>query len=126
MATVDLGDGNDQLDSSASNCLPNLTTADSVTNAQGKTTVSFAPASGGLTNPTTLDFYHRQFVTEIANWSDAEKAEWNAHIDEIVADLAAEGITVETEEIAPGVYDIVWTDDVEVAIDDVEREELDA
>ncbi len=35
------------------------------------------------------DFYHQRFLDEVAAWSDAEKAEWNAHIDEMVADLAA-------------------------------------
>ncbi len=66
------------------------------------------------------DFYHQRFLEEIANWSDAEKAEWNAHIEEIVADLATNGITVETEVIAPGVYDIVWTEDVEMALEGLE------
>ena len=40
----------------------------------------------------------------------------------MVADLAANGITVETEEIAPGVYDIVWTEDVEMAFDGLQGE----
>ncbi|MCP3975065.1 MAG: hypothetical protein GY720_11300, partial [bacterium] len=56
------------------------------------------------------DFYESQWTDELAGWSDAEKAEWNAHIDEIVAEFTADGITVETEEIAPGVFDIVWSD----------------
>ncbi len=66
------------------------------------------------------DFYRQLFADEIAGWSDEEKAEWNAEIDEWVAELAAEGITVETEEIAPGVYDIVWTEELELALIELE------
>ncbi|MDJ0952235.1 MAG: hypothetical protein QNJ81_01025 [Acidimicrobiia bacterium] len=66
------------------------------------------------------DFYRQQFADELVGWSDEEKAEWNAAIDAFVAELAAEGITVETEEIAPGVYDIVWTEDIEKALWELE------
>ena len=67
-------------------------------------------------------FYAEQFAAEIAAWTDEEKAEWNAEIDEFVADLAADGITVETTEIAPGVRDIVWTEELEKALWDLEDE----
>ena len=66
------------------------------------------------------DFYQQLFADEVASWSDAEKAEWNTGIDEFVAELAAEGIVVETEEIAPGVYDIVWTEELEEALIELE------
>jgi hypothetical protein len=62
------------------------------------------------------DFYRQLFADEVAGWSDEEKAEWNAEINELVAELEADGITVETEEIAPGVYDIVWTEELEQAL----------
>ncbi len=58
------------------------------------------------------EFFMARFREEVASWSDEEKAQWNADIDALVAELAAEGITVETEEIAPGVYDVVWTDEI--------------
>ena len=66
------------------------------------------------------DYYTAQFAGEVAEWTDEEKAEWNAEIDAFVAELAAEGITVETTEIAPGVRDIVWTDELEDALWDLE------
>ena len=66
------------------------------------------------------DFYSQMFADEVAGWSDEEKAEWNAEIDAFVAELEAEGITVETEEIAPGVYDIVWTEELEIKLWDLE------
>lgn len=53
-------------------------------------------------------FEREQFAAEVAGWTDEEKAEWNAEVDEIVAFLAGIGITVETEEIAPGVRDVAW------------------
>ncbi len=62
------------------------------------------------------DFYEAEFAAEVATWTDEEKAEWNAETDELVTDLAADGITVETAEIAPGVRDIVWTEDLEKAL----------
>lgn len=66
-------------------------------------------------------FYQERFIDEVATWSDAEKAEWNAGIDEFVAELVAEGITAETEEVAPGVFDIVWTDELEEALCDLDE-----
>ncbi len=66
------------------------------------------------------DFYSQRFADEVAGWSDEEKAEWNAEIDAFVAELEAEGITVETEEIALGVYDIVWTEDLEKMLWEIE------
>ncbi len=71
-------------------------------------------------------FYMAQFAEEVAGWSDEEKAEWNAGVDEFVADLAAEGITVETEEIAPGVRDIVWTDELEEALYDYDMADIES
>ncbi len=53
-------------------------------------------------------FEREQFAAEVAGWTDEEKAEWNAEVDEIVAFLAGIGIAVETEEIAPGVRDVAW------------------
>ena len=67
------------------------------------------------------EFYRQQFADEVAGWSDAEKAEWNAGIDEFVAEMAELGITVEIEEIAAGVYDIVWTEELEEALFDLEE-----
>ncbi|MDJ0960976.1 MAG: hypothetical protein QNJ88_09975 [Acidimicrobiia bacterium] len=67
-------------------------------------------------------FYAEQFAAEIAAWTDEEKAEWNAEIDEFVAWMAEEGITVETTEIAPGVYDIVWTEELEKALWELEKD----
>ena len=69
------------------------------------------------------EFYRAQWADEVAGWSEGEKAEWNAHIEEFVAELAAEGITVETEEIAPGVIDIVWTEELEEAFWELEEGE---
>ncbi|MCP4307445.1 MAG: hypothetical protein GY788_21750 [bacterium] len=69
-------------------------------------------------------FYQERFVAEVATWSDAEKGEWNEGIDEFVAELAAEGIPAETEEIAPGVFDIVWTEELEEALCDLDGDEL--
>ena len=37
-----------------------------------------------------------------------------------MADLADQGVTAETEEIAPGVYDIVWNEDVEAQLADLD------
>ena len=68
------------------------------------------------------DFYAAQFAAEVATWSDEEKAEWNAWIDEFVADMAEQGIEVETIEIAPGVFDIVWTEELEEALWDFEED----
>jgi hypothetical protein len=62
------------------------------------------------------DFEQSRFAAEAAAWTDEEKAEHNAWIDEFVADLAAEGVTVETEEIAPGVRDIIWTDELDKSL----------
>ncbi len=74
-----------------------------------------------------VDAYDRQlFLDEIAGWSDDERAEWNAEIDELVAELAEEGVVVETEEIAPGVRDIVWTEQIEEALWGLESHECDA
>ncbi len=67
-------------------------------------------------------FYDEQFASEIAAWTNEEKAEWNAEIDEFVAWMAEEGITVETTEIAPGVYDIVWTEELEKALWELEKD----
>ncbi len=67
-------------------------------------------------------FYAEQFAAEIAAWTDEEKAEWNAEIDEFVAWMAEEGITVEITEIAPGVYDIVWTEELEKALWELEKD----
>ena len=61
-------------------------------------------------------YYEAMFAEEVASWSDAEKAEWNSWTDEFIADLAAEGITVDKVEIAPGVYDIEWTDELEALL----------
>lgn len=71
------------------------------------------------------DFYRQLFADEVAGWSDAEKAEWNAEIDEFVAELDADGITVETEEIGPGVYDIVWTEELEKTLWELDGEFFD-
>ncbi|MDJ0663363.1 MAG: hypothetical protein QNJ75_02305 [Acidimicrobiia bacterium] len=71
------------------------------------------------------DFYRQLFADEVAGWSDAEKAEWNAEIDEFVAELEADGITVETEEIGAGVYDIVWTEELEKALWETDGEFFD-
>jgi hypothetical protein len=68
------------------------------------------------------DFYAEQFAAEAATWSDEEKAAWNAEIEEFVAMLAEDGITVETTEIAPGVIDIVWTEDLEMGFWELEGE----
>ena len=68
------------------------------------------------------DFYAAQFAAEVAGWSDEEKAEWNAEIDEFVAELAEKGIEVEIAEIAPGVFDIVWTEELEEALWDIEKD----
>jgi len=59
------------------------------------------------------DYYQAMFTDEVAAWSDEEKAEWNASIDEMVAELEAEGATPEKVEIAPGVFDIDWTDELD-------------
>jgi len=59
------------------------------------------------------DYYEATFADEVASWSDEEKAEWNASIDELVADLATQGVTADTVEIAPGVYDVDWTEELE-------------
>ena len=72
----------------------------------------------------TDNFYEAQWAKEVAGWSDEEKAEHNTFVDEFVADLAAEGITVETEEIAPGVIDIVWTEALEMALMELESDEV--
>jgi hypothetical protein len=63
------------------------------------------------------DYYDGLFAAEVKGWSDEEKAEWNAFTDEFIADLAAEGVTAVKVEVAPGVFDIDWTDEVEAAID---------
>ena len=68
------------------------------------------------------DFYSAQFAAEVDGWSDEEKAEWNAEIDEFVAELAEVGIEVEIVEIAPGVFDIVWTEELEEALWDFEKD----
>jgi len=65
-------------------------------------------------------FYEAQFAGEVASWSDAEKAEWNADIDAFIADLADQGITATRVEIAPGVYDIDWTDELDAALGESE------
>ena len=62
------------------------------------------------------EFYESRYTNDFANWSDEEKADWNAHVEEFVAELAAEGITAETEEIAPGVIDIAWNEELEVTL----------
>jgi hypothetical protein len=55
----------------------------------------------------------------MAAWPDEKKAAWNAGLDEKVVWLEEQGITVETTEIAPGVRDIVWTDEVKSALKDL-------
>ena len=68
-------------------------------------------------------FYQGLFAAEIAEWSDEDKAEWNAEIDAFVAEMAEQGITVDTAEIAPGVYDVVWTEDLEKSLDELWHDE---
>lgn len=58
-------------------------------------------------------------------WADEQKADWNALIDAKVAGLAEKGITVETAEIAPGVRDIVWTDELKGALGDFDKGDVD-
>ncbi len=71
-------------------------------------------------------FYIESFMAEVAEWSEAEKAEWNADVEAEVAELVALGIAVEVEEIADGVYDIVWTEELERRLDELWHEaELD-
>ena len=55
-------------------------------------------------------------VSELASWPDVKKSAWNAGIDKKVAALAEKGIVVETTEIAPGVQDIVWTEELKTAL----------
>ena len=55
-------------------------------------------------------------AAELASWPDEKKAAWNADIDAKVAELARKGIVVETTEIAPGVRDIVWTEELKTAL----------
>ncbi len=89
------------------------------TDDMGFTYVDFESADEALFE--AMDgFYQQQFADEIAGWTDEEKAEWNAGIEEWVQDLAAEGITVETDEIALGVFDIVWTEELERALMELE------
>lgn len=70
------------------------------------------------------DFYAARFADEAAGWSDEEKAEWNADVDGFVEEMAELGITVETTEIAPGVRDAVWTDELDEALWELELAEL--
>ena len=91
------------------------------TDELGFTYIDFEGDDEGL-DQAIEDFYSQMFADEVAGWSDEEKAEWNAEVDAFVAELAAEGITVETEEIAPGVYDIVWTEELEELLWDLEDE----
>ena len=93
------------------------------TDELGFTYIDFEGDDEGL-DQAIEDFYSQMFADEVAGWSDEEKAEWNAEVDAFVAELAAEGITVETEEIAPGVYDIVWTEELEELLWDLEDELL--
>lgn len=65
------------------------------------------------------DYCEALFLTEVAGWTADEKAEWNAEVDAIVAEFAADGVTVQTEEIAPGVRDLVWTDELDAFIDEM-------
>ena len=55
----------------------------------------------------------------MAAWPDEKKAAWNAGLDEKVAYLAEQGMTVETTELAPGVRGIVWTDELKSALKDL-------
>ncbi len=55
----------------------------------------------------------------VAAWPVKKKAAWNTGLDEKVAWLEEQGITVETTEIAPGVRGIVWTDELKSALKDI-------
>ena len=68
------------------------------------------------------EYYEAAFAAEVATWSDEDKTEWNAGIEEFVAELAELGIEVETSEIAPGVIDIVWTEELDDALWDLDED----
>jgi len=57
-------------------------------------------------------------------WGDEKKADWNAGVDAKVAGLAEIGITVETTEIAPGVRDIVWSEELKAALGDFDKDDV--
>ena len=68
------------------------------------------------------EFYDARFKAEVAEWTDREKADWNTMIDEEVAELAELGIEAKTRTVAPGVKDLVWTDEIAEAFGELEDE----